>query len=173
MNDEPGSGRGAQAAGRVLAGLVGMLGLLLLVHAPLAAWRPAAFAPPLVPFFGRLRVWNDPWVLGVEIAAGLAGIAVGVLLWRRHRLAPLAFLAAGWGGAVLVIAGLWPGSRVRLAMRMAVRQAERAGAPAGTTFYDLIPDGVLLALEVATSLLVLLLVVGTIHVVVARRLYRS
>lgn len=173
MTDEPDPGRGGLAAGRVLGGIVTALGLLLLVHAPLAAWRPGSFAPPLVPYFGRLRVWNDPWVLGTEIAAGLAGIVVGLLLWRRHRLAPTAFLVAGWGGAALTIAAFWPGDRVRLAMRMAVRQAERAGAPPGTTFYDLIPDGVLLVLEVVTSLLVLLLVVGTIHVVVARRVYRS
>ncbi|RMF76009.1 MAG: hypothetical protein D6738_02245, partial [Acidobacteria bacterium] len=130
-------------------------------------------APALVPFFDRLRVWTHPLILGLEIAGGLVGIAVGVLLWRRHRWAPWAFLVAGWGGAVLLVAGLWPGDRVRMAMRMAVRQAERAGAPPGTTFYDLIPDSILLGLEVAASLLLLLLVVGTLHVLIARRLYRA
>ncbi len=152
---------------------MGAIGVLLLIHALLARLMPASFAPPLVPFFDRLRVWSDPLVLGTEVAAGLVGLAVGALLWRRHRFAPLAFLVAGWGGAILLVAGLWPGERVKLAMRMAVRQAERSGAPAGTTFYDLIPDGVLLGLEVAASLLLLLLVVGTLHVVIARRLYRS
>ncbi|NJN64229.1 MAG: hypothetical protein HC882_04680 [Acidobacteria bacterium] len=123
----------AAEAGRTLGLVLG--GACVLAGLGLAAfyafvWMSPESAPiPFVPFFDKPRLWRSGFLLAsASVAVSLLAI-VGTLLLRRARLAPLAFLLAGWGGLAVTIAGLWPGRRVSFMLQTAVSQAERAGRP--------------------------------------------
>jgi hypothetical protein len=154
-----------------MAGACLLVGVLVVVHFVVVRVAPGALEPQIVPFFDRLATWSSLSLTVAELAVAVALLGVGSLLWVRHRYAPLAFLLGGWGGLAFTIAALWPGRRLRFAMRMAENAAERSGAPSDTTFVDLIPDAVWLGGGAFAAVWLALLILGTVHAFLHREIY--
>ena len=161
--------------GRVSAAC-GLLLLLIFIAMRLSTTVLRTFA--FVPFFDQKTRWDAPGLMAAHLIAALLLLAVGLLLLRRHRLAPWAFLAGGWGGLVCVVLALWPGDNLRREAGLALRMAERRGLAApGTTFFDLVWQQVTPGMIAGAALFLLLwlglLLLGTAHVLRRRGQYRG
>lgn len=165
------SRRSSTAVGSLVAVCSLIAALAILVELVLAFVAPRLAPVEIMPFFDRLRVPTHP-PLAAAMGLACACLAVtGVLLLRRSRRAPLAFLLLGWGGLVFTVAALWPGERLRFMMDLAVTNAQRQGALPDTTIWDLVPPNAVSAGVVFAVVWLLLLIAGSVHVLRQRAEY--
>ena len=165
------SRRSATAVGSLVAVCCLVAALALLVELVLAFSAPSLAPLEIMPFFDRLRVPTHPPLAATMGLACACLASTGVLLLRRSRRAPLAFLLLGWGGLVFTMAALWPRERLRFMMDLAVTNAQRQGALPDTTFMDLVPPNALSGTIAFAVVWLLLLVVGSVHVLRQRAEY--
>ena len=165
------SRRSATAVGSLVAICCLIAAVALLAELVLAFAAPTLAPVEIMPFFDRLRVPTHP-TLAASLGAACACLALtGVLLLRRSRRAPLAFLLFGWGGLAGTVAALWPGDRMRFMMELAVTNAKRQGALPDTTFWDLVPPNAVSGAVAFVAVWLLLLVAGSVHVLRQRATY--
>lgn len=157
---------------RALGFSIVLAGFAIAAGYTLARFVPDIVPLPFVPFFDRPRVWGSTPILLAALVAVALTVTTGMLILQRSRLAPHVFVLAGWGGLAFAIAALWPGRRIYFMMQTAVTQAERAGAPPGTTIWDLIPATAYVAAALVAAAWLAALLVGTFHVILHRHLYR-
>jgi hypothetical protein len=165
------SRRSATAVGSVVAVCSLIAALALLVELVLAFVAPSLVPVEIMPFFDRLRVPTHPPLAATMGLACACLATTGILLLRRSRRAPLAFLLLGWGGMVFTVAALWPGERLRFMMNLAVTNAQRQGALPDTTFMDLVPANAISAALAFGVIWLLLLIAGSVHVLRQRAEY--
>lgn len=142
----------------------------------------------VLPFFdGPLRLFYErPYVatfssiservfpVAAHLVIALLLLGTGFLILRRRALAPLLFLVSGWGGFLFVVLAAWPGERLLSKMEFGLNAARHQGmvGPEGTLL-DLVPTKFLVAGVGFFCIWVLLLVVGSVHLLRRRRDYNG
>jgi hypothetical protein len=143
---------------------------------------PKLVALPPFPFFDRLVLWSRPmfgplgwnanstFVVLHLLAAGLLLVAGWALLTRQRLALPL-FVLPGWGGFIVTLAALRPGDNMRFKLRTLMNMAQKSGAPADASIWDMIPASVYVWGGLFFVLWVFLLVTGTVHLLRNREVY--
>jgi hypothetical protein len=157
-----------------VAGVVLAIFWLLIRFVP--AVRAAIPSPlpggPYLPFFDGLRAWHGLNVGVTQLAIAAVLVLIGWGLLTRRRWAPLGFLLAGWGGLVFTVFAFWPGRSLRAMVGLAMAGARKQGAIGPDEgFLDLVPAAAKAGVVVFVVVWLVLLVVGTVHVVRNRHAY--
>ena len=157
-----------------VAGVVLAVFWLLIRFVP--ALRAAIPSPlpggPYLPFFDGLRAWHGLNIGITQLVVAVVLVLVGWGLLTRHRWAPLAFLLTGWGGLVFTVFAFWPGRSLRAMVGLAMASARKQGRIGPNEgFLDLVPLGAKVGLVAFAVVWLVLLVVGTVHVIRNRHAY--
>jgi len=163
-------------AGRLLGGLSLSMGTLLVLHAvAVRLFDPLRRQMGTIPVFDDWRRWNHLYVTLPEIIFGALLILVGWALLNRKRWAPWIYLLVGWGGLAIAVKAFWWGEtlfgKANLWLNMAKKQGQLPPDAVLEDLLTLIPSWIPGVLIATVSLLLLVLILGTIHVLVSRRRY--
>lgn len=172
------------AAGAVRPARVPAAGLLVGVAAVAAGlllglvWLQQRFAPqllalPPVPFFDALASFRQTPAL--MIAHGLTAVALlvtGGAILTRQSFAPLLFVVLGWGGLLFTALAAWPGDGLRRKVQLLLDIAkERGRLPRDATVWSVIPTEYFVYAGLFLVLWLIVLVLGTVHLLRRRDLY--
>lgn len=158
----------------VVTGVASLLAGALLV----VAWGVFRFVPavqtqlPPLPFFFELRRWDGTFVGSVQLVVAVVLLVIGWAVLTRRRWAPLGFLLCGWGGVVFTAFAFWPAQGVRVPLRLYESYLKKQGSlPDDGTLLDLVSTTSWVLLGAFLALWLVLLVLGSWHLVSQRHHY--